>query len=319
MKRVTLLLLTLVVYIALVFAQADPKKSKLVSLVNEEGLVKLNSNSFDRFTEGKRNYGMVVLLTALGPQFKCHPCRELDPEYKLISKSFQKNKNKQDLFFGHLDFNDGQSVYHKLQLVSAPNVLYFPPQKAGESKQFVRYDVTRSGMAAENIAEFLSKQTGYSVRAIRPLNYVKIGGQLFLAVAAAAVLKLLYRNLGFVFYNKTTWTAISILFVLVMTSGHMWNRIRAPAYFAPTQSGEINYIASGFSSQMGIESQIVSSIYGCLALCLLGLIKMAPKLEDKNVQKFAIFLWIGCFMFVFSVLLALFKIKNGSYPFKLFI
>ncbi|KAG1472598.1 hypothetical protein G6F56_001442 [Rhizopus delemar] len=319
MKRVSSLLFTLLVCISFVFAQTDPKKEKLISLVNEDGLVRLNANTFDRFAEGKRNYGMVVLLTALGSQFKCHPCRELDPEYTLIAKSFQKSKNNKDLFFGHLDFNDGQAIYHKLQLVSAPNVLYFPPQKAGESKQFIRYDVTRSGLEAENIAEFLSKQTGFTVKAKRPFNYVKFGGQLFLAVGVAAILKLVYRNFGFIFYHKTTWTVASILLVLVMTSGHMWNRIRAPAYVVPTQTGQINYIASGFSAQLGIESQIVSSIYGCLGLTLVALIKMVPKLEDKTKQRFAVFLWVGCFMFIFSVLLALFKVKNGAYPFKLFI
>lgn len=75
MKRVSSLFFILLVFIGLVFAQADPKKDKLISLVNQDGLVKLNSNSFDRFAEGKRNYGLVVLLTALGPQFNCHPCR----------------------------------------------------------------------------------------------------------------------------------------------------------------------------------------------------------------------------------------------------
>lgn len=75
MKRVSSLLFTLLVCISFVFAQTDPKKEKLISLVNEDGLVRLNANTFDRFAEGKRNYGMVVLLTALGSQFKCHPCR----------------------------------------------------------------------------------------------------------------------------------------------------------------------------------------------------------------------------------------------------
>ncbi|EIE79001.1 hypothetical protein RO3G_03706 [Rhizopus delemar RA 99-880] len=319
MKRVGSLFFILLAFIGLVFAQADPKKDKLISLVNQDGLVKLNSNSFDRFAEGKRNYGLVVLLTALGPQFNCHPCRELDPEFTLIAKSFQRNKDNKNLFFGHLDFNDGQIIFQKLQLVSAPNVLYFPPQKVGESKEFIRYDVTKNGLDAESIAEFLTKQTGYAVKVKRPFNYVKFGGQLFLAVGAAAILKLVYRNFGFIFYHKTTWTVASILLVLVMTSGHMWNRIRGPAYVMPTQSGQINYIAAGFSSQLGIESQIVSSIYGCLGLCLLALIKMVPQFEDKTRQRFAVFLWIGCFMFVFSVLLALFKVKNGAYPFKLLI
>lgn len=99
-----------------------------------------------------------------------------------------------------------------------------------------------------------------------------------------------------------------------------------------------NFFLISFSAQLGIESQIVSSICklkkndnavrfinilvfsdGCLGLTLVALIKMVPKLEDKTKQRFAVFLWVGCFMFIFSVLLALFKVKNGAYPFKLFI
>lgn len=75
MKRVISLFCALAIYISLTLAQADPKKDKLTSLINQEGIIKLNSNTYDRFTEGKRNYGMVVLLTALSPQFNCHPCR----------------------------------------------------------------------------------------------------------------------------------------------------------------------------------------------------------------------------------------------------
>jgi oligosaccharyltransferase complex subunit gamma len=44
-----------------------------------------------------------------------------------------------------------------------------------------------------------------------------------------------------------------------MISGHMWNHIRGPPYII-AQNGKVNYIAPGFSSQIGIESQIVAII-----------------------------------------------------------
>lgn len=44
-----------------------------------------------------------------------------------------------------------------------------------------------------------------------------------------------------------------------MISGHMWNHIRGPPYII-AQNGKISYIAPGFSSQIGIESQIVAII-----------------------------------------------------------
>lgn len=39
---------------------------------------------------------------------------EFDPEYTLVAKSFQNTKNNKDLFFGRLDFKDGQSIYQKV-------------------------------------------------------------------------------------------------------------------------------------------------------------------------------------------------------------
>lgn len=141
MKRPVSLLLAFIqlVFVGFTLAQADPKKDKLIALSEaNNGVINLNSNSYDRFTEGKRDYGMVVLLTALDSQFNCVPCRqetctiqyqcktnrrvyhyhfvisEFDPEYSLVAKSFQKNKKSKDLFFGHLDFKDGQAVYQRV-------------------------------------------------------------------------------------------------------------------------------------------------------------------------------------------------------------
>lgn len=62
---------------------------------------------------------------------------------------------------------------------------------------------------------------------------------------------------------------------------------------------------------------LIMVVDGSLGLSVLALIKMVPHFEEKSRQRFAVFLWIGCFVFIFSILLALFKIKNGGYPFKL--
>lgn len=41
---------------------------------------------------------------------------EFDPEYSLVAKGFQKSKDNEELFFGHLDFSDGQAVFQKVNL-----------------------------------------------------------------------------------------------------------------------------------------------------------------------------------------------------------
>jgi oligosaccharyltransferase complex subunit gamma len=77
-KPISLLLAFIqLLIIGIVSAQAtDAKKDKLISLADSTtGVITLNSNTYDRFTEGKRSYGIVVLLTALDSQFNCVPCR----------------------------------------------------------------------------------------------------------------------------------------------------------------------------------------------------------------------------------------------------
>jgi oligosaccharyltransferase complex subunit gamma len=62
--------------LCLVSGQTDAKTKKLIKLATEsKGVVKLDSNAYFKYTQGKRDYGMVVLLTALGDQFRCVPCR----------------------------------------------------------------------------------------------------------------------------------------------------------------------------------------------------------------------------------------------------
>lgn len=89
----------------------------------------------------------------------------------------------------------------------------------------------------------------------------------------------------------------------------MWNHIRSPPYIIP-QNGKI--IAPGFSSQLGIESQIVAilcklnEIYlqkyvfdfinynnffidGSCAFSVVTLIISVPKIEDKTKQRFGVY------------------------------
>ncbi|CAO3598960.1 unnamed protein product [Absidia cylindrospora] len=260
---------------------------------------KINSNAYFKYTQGKRDYGMVVLLTALGDQFQCVPCREFDPEYKLVASSFQKTKHSGHVFFGHLDFMDGQAVYQQLAIQTAPNVLYFPPSGAGEKKEPIKYDLARNGFAAEPLAEFVN------------INPVILG------LGVLATIKLVYRYFSFILFHKNTWTAITIVTVLVMTSGHMFNRIRNTPYSVPGPNGQLSYVAAGFSSQYGIETQLVASIYGVLAFAVVSLTYAVPRFDDKWRQRVGVYIWTSCFIVIFSCLMAFFKIKNEAYPFKI--
>lgn len=63
--------------------------------------------------------------------------------------------------------------------------------------------------------------------------------------------------------NRNVWAAISLVSILLFTSGHMFNHIRKVPYVAGDGKGGISYFASGFQNQYGLETQIVA------AMCML--------------------------------------------------
>ncbi|KAH8554379.1 hypothetical protein BGW37DRAFT_484603 [Umbelopsis sp. PMI_123] len=313
----TLLCVVFTFFSVEVLGKPNPKLDRIVRMTRSgNGVAKLDSQSFVKTLESPRDYAMVVLLTALGDKFKCTPCKEFDPEFRLVASGYHKNNDKTDLFFGHLDFEDGQAIFQQMNIMSAPTVLYYPASSNSRPSEPKRYDASKFGFTAEPFAGFLSKEIGHEVPVIRPFDYSKNALKLFLLLGVLATAKLLYTHFAFVLNSKYTWSLISLVTILTMISGHMWNHIRKPPYVMPGPNGQINYIANGFQQQLGMESQVVAVIYGILSFSIVSLAITVPRLE-KTKQRYAVWIWMGCVLVVFSFLMNLFKIKNGGYPFKL--
>lgn len=60
--------------------------------------------------------------------------------------------------------------------------------------------------------------------------------------------------------NRKLWAAISLITILLFTSGHMFNHIRKVPYVSGDGKGGISYFAGGFSNQFGLETQIVAAM-----------------------------------------------------------
>lgn len=60
--------------------------------------------------------------------------------------------------------------------------------------------------------------------------------------------------------SRNLWTALSLLAILLFTTGHMFNHIRKVPYVAGDGKGGISYFAGGFQTQFGLESQIIAAI-----------------------------------------------------------
>ena len=96
----------------------------------------------------------------------------------------------------------------------------------------------------------------------------------------------------------------------------MFNHIRATPYVGHTKNGP-SYIAGGFQTQYAAESQIVGLVYAFLAFGTIALAMKVPRMKDQGRQGVAVVVWSGVVLALFSFLMAVFKVKNGGYPFWL--
>lgn len=78
--------------------------------------LKLVDSSYDRLTSTPRDYSVAVLLTALEARFGCQLCREFQPEWDLLAKSWTKGDKvgESRLVYGTLDFADGKNTFQSV-------------------------------------------------------------------------------------------------------------------------------------------------------------------------------------------------------------
>ena len=82
--------------------------------------LKLDDGGYQSLTKGQRDFSTVVLLTALETRFGCVLCREFQPEWDLLGKSWAKgDKDGQTrTLFGTLDFVDGKNTFQSVRSIA---------------------------------------------------------------------------------------------------------------------------------------------------------------------------------------------------------
>lgn len=82
--------------------------------------VKLDDASYDDLTSLPRNHTTAILLTAIEARFGCQLCRDFNPEWELIGKSWIRGdkSGKTRTVFGTLDFTDGKTTFQKVSSIA---------------------------------------------------------------------------------------------------------------------------------------------------------------------------------------------------------
>ncbi|KII88486.1 hypothetical protein PLICRDRAFT_54324 [Plicaturopsis crispa FD-325 SS-3] len=299
-------------------ATKEAVHQKLVDLAAaNNGNIKLDEKSFDLLTAPKRNWSASIQLTALDKRRRCTPCREFEPSFITVAKAWSTvpAAERDNHFFATLDFDDSNAVFQRLGLASAPVVFIYPPtegprQPANGRTSPLKYDFSQ-GFDAEPLATSLSAHTPVPIPYRAPIDWARYGTFAF----AAVVLALTIRYTAPIFQNRWVWAAGTVLTSLIMTSGYMFTRIRGMPY---TGAGG-QWIAAGYQSQFGQETQVVAGIYGILAVSFLMLTVVTPYQSSQSRQRTQIYLWTTVILIIFSILVSLFRVKNRGYPFKLFL
>ncbi|KAK8183332.1 hypothetical protein HDK77DRAFT_463330 [Phyllosticta capitalensis] len=305
-------------------AKKAPPADRFDSFRAQSTPLKLNDKVYNELTTAPRDYAVAVLLTALEPRFGCGLCQTFQSEWSLLAKSWTKgDKNGESrLLFGTLDFMDGKGTFQSLMLQTAPVLLLFHPTVGPNARidaQPKRFDFATGPQSADGIHAWIARNLpdGPHPPIVRPINYVKI-----VSVTTAVLGVITFASVALpyilpVIQNRNLWAAISLILVLLFTSGHMFNHIRQVPYVVGDGKGGISYFAGGFQNQFGMETQIVAAVYGLLSFAAISLGLKVPRIANPKTQSIAVIIWAGTMFVVYSFLLSIFRIKNGGYPFYL--
>ncbi|TFK76425.1 oligosaccharyl transferase subunit OST3/OST6 family [Pluteus cervinus] len=300
------------------FSLALTTHERLVNLAAAgNGVIKLDTYTFDLLTAPKRNWTAAIHFTALDPRRRCAPCAEFNPAWQAVAKAWSTvdQAHKDNHFFGTIDFDDGQAVFQKLSLASAPVVYVYPATEgsrapaSGKSAPF-KYDFS-SGFEAGPLAEQLSPHTPIPIPYRDPINWGRVISSGFIGLGVLAAIKFASPLLK----SRWAWAAGCLVTTLVMTSGLMFTRIRA----SPYTGRDGGWIAAGFQNQFGQEVHVVAVVYGLLAFAFTMLTLVVPLQRSPQRQRIQVYLWTTVIMIVYSMLVSLFRVKNRGYPFKLFL
>ncbi|KAF3492057.1 dolichyl-diphosphooligosaccharide-protein glycotransferase [Arthroderma uncinatum] len=321
MRLISLLLCAIwPIGIALAASPKDGDKFlKYKAASRSSGAVTLDDASYRELTAEPRNYHTLLLLTALDSRFGCDVCKMFQPEWEFLTRTWNKaNLGDSKLILGTLDFAHGRSTFQQLQLQTAPILLLFPPSTGpgsqGKDKP-IRYDFT-GPVTAEHMHLWISRNLpdGPKPDLVRPVNYTRIFGMLIGALAVISIITISSKYILPILRSRNLWTALSLLAILLFTTGHMFNHIRKVPYVAGDGKGGISYFSGGFQNQYGLESQIVAAIYGVLSLGTIALAMKAPRILDPQSQRVTIILWSAVTWVMYSFLISVFRVKNSSYP-----
>ncbi|KAJ2850179.1 oligosaccharyl transferase subunit ost3/OST6 [Coemansia brasiliensis] len=291
-----------------------------------DGIASLKLDQFmEHVVPEDKDYAVVVQLTALAPEYKCDTCQVVDRSLRAVSRGWQKQQGsaERQIAFATLDVEDGEELFRKMGIDKIPRMMIFPPGRgphamSNPSPREMKLNARNSSPAG--MASRLSELFHTEIRAHEPISFAAIAKYILGTVAACsglfavakAVRRFSLRKLG-----RNVWAVCTITFVLVMTSGLMWNRINTPPFIGQTRAGEVVLFAPTNNQQFGVETQIVAAAYAVCALCVVLLVRHTLQVPGSDQRTLVTLLVLASLILTYSYINSVFRLKMPGYPFRL--
>lgn len=324
MKFTQLIGLLLVYITAVSCAYSNHDMKELVKKNGKNKVISLKETNFERFLNGPRDYHVVLMLSSTSPQFNCPLCIEFKPEYDLVANSwFQDHPDGvddgKDVYFLYGDFMQTKLLFQKMKMTSIPKLYYLKPSTVSTNEAWMNeldeYQFFQ-GQHSQLLSTWLGDLTQHKFNLYVPVNYNRVIFNAVVTFTLCVLAKVFFGQVRSIFFSKFLWIGLSIISVLLFTSGYMFTQIRQAPYVREHPDGKVEYFMAGQQMQLGIETQIVSFGYGILSLLFVALVKKIPQIKHPKVQLIAtatvsLSIYVG-----FSFLLSFFGMKSPGYPFR---
>ncbi|KAJ2780490.1 oligosaccharyl transferase subunit ost3/OST6 [Coemansia javaensis] len=323
------LLAALALALVLVLAGAAPSFDRLRELGGQDrdGVAVLQLDDFIKHVVREdRDYAVVVQLTALSPQYKCDTCHAVDRSVRAVARGWRRQQQQQGqqeqrkIVFASLDVEEGEDMFRKMGIDKIPRLMIFPAAKgphAMANPTAREMKLSPSNARPEGMAARLAELLGAPIRADVPTDYTKYATTAAAVAGASYAVVLAYRHVDLRRLGRNAWAVATITFVLLMTSGFMWNRINAPPYMGQTRTGDAVLFAPTQNQQYGVETQIVASAYAACALCVVLLVRHVPRVSGPEQRTLVTLLVVASLVLMYSYINSVFRLKMPGYPYRL--
>lgn len=338
MKSLSLLVLTFICTIV----HCGLTNDQLLKTVqnSKHKLLTLNDENYESILNGPRDYHVVALLTSNSPQINCVLCHQISPELEIVADSWVKDHPKgikleeneeettetkdkktqaKNIYFFKAEFAESKKLFSLFELNTIPKIFHFKPTKALGPKNFLHEKQEYQFFQGDHktlMLNWVQDVTGQKITLYVPIDNTKLIIHAIIGFVSMFLLKRYRKYVGKALTSKLSWCIVSLISVLLFTTGYMFNQIRGSPYVLEHADGRTDYFAPGQQTQFGIETQIMSFVYGVLSILVIILIKRAPEIKNDSISLILVSVVSLLIFVLFSLLLSIFGLKGMGFPYR---